>query len=328
MNIIVLSAWNTDSGVCFHTEPLVKSWIKAGHEVRVITHVETDTHGKIIKYPDEDYVSRAFGTRKSNILIPSGFPYNDMKHVDAIVLCDLRMITSNVILKFIMWARLVYPNIKIGQVVHEAMYPTDLSNAFTRFAWDFNIYFDKRQKEFLDKLYLEPTLHYFPFPVAQWRGDVPTHWDERKPLVIEYTDRGYVGCPKIEEIHDIANVLTVGEDDSDSDGFIQVLGFDEMCKQADALILYKFTKDKRAVVSTTALQAIGTGVPVIAPEESDFFDDMKECIYGLATSGANLKQLVNVVLREHPHPKWFEVKEFVESRSPDIIASDMLKVLK
>jgi len=36
MNIGMMSAWNTDSGVAIHSEPIGKAWVDMGHELTVL----------------------------------------------------------------------------------------------------------------------------------------------------------------------------------------------------------------------------------------------------------------------------------------------------
>ena len=45
MHIAMMTAWNTDSGVAVHAEPLVKAWREMGWEVTVFSHTKDDFHG-------------------------------------------------------------------------------------------------------------------------------------------------------------------------------------------------------------------------------------------------------------------------------------------
>ena len=57
-----MSAWNTDSGVAVHAEPLGEVWIEMGHKLTVFSFVKDDFHGEGFTSEDEDFVLRCFGT--------------------------------------------------------------------------------------------------------------------------------------------------------------------------------------------------------------------------------------------------------------------------
>jgi hypothetical protein len=46
--IAMMAAWNTDSGVAIHAEPIGKAWIQMGHDLRVFTFLKDDYHGEEI----------------------------------------------------------------------------------------------------------------------------------------------------------------------------------------------------------------------------------------------------------------------------------------
>jgi hypothetical protein len=46
--IAMMTAWNTDSGVAIHAEPIGKAWIQMGHDLRVFTFLKDDYHGEEI----------------------------------------------------------------------------------------------------------------------------------------------------------------------------------------------------------------------------------------------------------------------------------------
>jgi len=62
MKIGMMSAWNTDSGVAVHVEPLAKVWIKLGHKVTIFSFVREDFYGEGFTGEDEEFVIRCFGT--------------------------------------------------------------------------------------------------------------------------------------------------------------------------------------------------------------------------------------------------------------------------
>ena len=42
MKIGMMTAWNTDSGVAAHAEPIGKVWIEMGHQVTIFSHIKED----------------------------------------------------------------------------------------------------------------------------------------------------------------------------------------------------------------------------------------------------------------------------------------------
>ena len=90
MRIAMMSAWNTDSGVAVHAEPLGRVWIKMGHKLTVFTFIKDDFHGEGFTGEDEDYVIRCFGTQEhTNFLDPRPILTSDF---DIFVVQDLRML--------------------------------------------------------------------------------------------------------------------------------------------------------------------------------------------------------------------------------------------
>ena len=90
MHIAMMTAWNTDSGVAVHAEPLGKAWKKMGHDVTIFTHTLDDFHGKgLTREEDENYVIRCLGTQKTNFLDPRPVFTTDF---DVLVVQDLRML--------------------------------------------------------------------------------------------------------------------------------------------------------------------------------------------------------------------------------------------
>ena len=48
VKIAMMSAWNTDSGVAIHAEPVGRAWLEMGHELQVFTFLKDDFHGEEI----------------------------------------------------------------------------------------------------------------------------------------------------------------------------------------------------------------------------------------------------------------------------------------
>ena len=63
MKIGIMAAWNTNSGVAMHAEPIGKALRERGHKITVFSFHKNDYHGEGITAKDESYVKRCFGTR-------------------------------------------------------------------------------------------------------------------------------------------------------------------------------------------------------------------------------------------------------------------------
>ena len=144
MRIAMMTAWNTDSGVAVHAEPLGKAWRKMGCEVTIFAHIKDDFHGEGFTSQDEDYVIRCFGTQKTNFLYPRPILPTDF---DVLEVQDLRMLPVESLSK-------IFPLLKhrarTVHVVHENKLPQE--PWFYQFDWDGVVYFDEKQ-EFLNDVY-------------------------------------------------------------------------------------------------------------------------------------------------------------------------------
>ena len=282
MKIALMSAWNTDSGVAVHAEPLGKVWIEMGHKLTVFSFIKDDFHGEGFTGDDEDFVVRCFGTDE-------GTKYLDVRPLltstyDIFVVEDLGMLPKDPLAKIF---SLVKHRAKTVHIVHENALPED--PAFYQFDWDAVVYFDERQA-FLRDVYRN--VHYIPFPCfpprqgdkeeARRKLDLPL---DRK-VVLSFCQRDYsLFLP--ERDHELEGIvfLVLGPEhldvlekfSPDPDTIVreeEVLSkdrFDDYLFASDAVILHKFQSRRRAVVSSTVFQALGAGCPTLVPRVSDFF---------------------------------------------------------
>ena len=90
MKIGIVAAWNTNSGVAMHAEPIGKEFINMGHKVTVFSFKKNDYHGEGITAKDEPYVKRCFGTRiHTNFFDPRPFLTTNM---DVLIIEDVGML--------------------------------------------------------------------------------------------------------------------------------------------------------------------------------------------------------------------------------------------
>lgn len=285
MRIALMSAWNTDSGVAVHAEPLGRAWIEMGHKLTVFSFIKDDFHGEGFTGEDEDFVIRCFGTNeKTKHLDPRPFLTSAY---DIFVVEDLGIFPKDSLSRIF---GLIKEKAKTVHVVHENALPED--PAFYQFDWDAVVYFDERQA-FLRDVYRNT--QYIPFPCFP-----PRHKDKEKTrqklnlpltkkIVLSFCQRGY--SPFLpERDHELEGVLflAVGplefdvleKFSPDPDILIraeEVLSkerFDDYLFASDAVILHKFQSRRTAVVSSTAFQALGAGCPILVPRASDFFSPL------------------------------------------------------
>jgi len=282
MKIALMSAWNTDSGVAIHAEPLGKAWIEMGHKVTVFSFIRDDFHGEGFTGEDEDFVVRCFGT-------DGGTRYLDARPLltstyNVFVVEDLGMLPKDPLSKIF---GLIKRKAKTVHIVHENTLPED--PAFYQFDWDAVVYFDDRQS-FLRDVY--PNTHYISFPCfprrqgnkeeARRKLNLPL---DRK-IVLSFCQRGYsLFLPERDhELEGVVFIIFAPEHfdilekfspDPDTvireEGVISKERFDDYLFASDAVIFHKFQSRGHAVVSSTAFQALGAGCPILVPRVSDFF---------------------------------------------------------
>lgn len=283
MKIAMMSAWNTDSGVAVHAEPIGKAWIKMGHKLIVFSFIKDDFHGEGFTGEDEDFVIRCFGTDfRTKFLDPRPFLTTDY---DIFVAQDIGVLPKENLIKIFHLIKKKAPTVHI---VHENTLPKDAS--FYWFPWDAVVYFDKRQ-EFLKKVY--PTnAYYIPFPCFPLRSkdkkearrilELPLD----KKIVLFFGQRGYsLYLPTRDgELTDVLflilgpkkmDILEKFSPDPDivvrEERVLSKERFDLYLFACDAVVFHKFQAKYEAVVSSTVFQALGTGCPLLVPKRSDFF---------------------------------------------------------
>jgi glycosyltransferase involved in cell wall biosynthesis len=340
MRIGMMSAWNTDSGVALHAEPVGKAWREMGHELAVFSFIKEDFHGEGFTGEDEDYVIRCFGTRRTDFLDPRPIL---TKSFDIFVVQDLNMLPVENLAKIF---PLIQKRAKTVHIVHENALPEEAG--FYQFGWDGVVYFCRRQS-FLKEVYPQAKLIHFPcFAVrrkekleARKRLELPLD----KKIVYEFCQRGYRPFLRElpEELKGKAALLIVIppdyellEEESPPPWMIirreKTLShdrFDDYLFASDAVILHKFQSRYRAVVSSTAFQALGTGCPILVPGQSDFFFPLKDEVIRYEDT-EDLKETLVDLLEDGERYRALEVKagEFAKGNSPRKIAEEHIKLFR
>lgn len=341
MHIAIMTAWNTDSGVAVHAEPIVKEWIRMGHKVTVFSFIPDDFHGTGFTGKDEDYVIRCFGTSShTNFLDPRPILTT---HSDIFIVQDLRMLPFN---KLSQIFPLIKRRAKTIHIVHENKLPEEAW--FYQFDWDRVVYFDERQA-FLRQVY--PDAEHIPFPCFDIRKGDKTKARKKlglpldKKIIYLFGQRGYY--PYLRDLpngikdramllHVVSEGYQMVEETQPSEWLIirkeDTLSherFDLYLFAADIAIFHKFEKKSRphAVVSSTVFQALGCGCPIFVPQQSDFFypfhdevihygdiEELKDKILELLEDGEKYQRLIK------------RAEEFVLRNSPEIIARKYIQL--
>ena len=340
MKIGMMCAWNTDSGVAVHAEPVGKAWREMGHELTVFNFTKEDFHGEGFTGEDEDYVIRCFGTQKTNFLDPRPILTEPF---DIFVVQDLNVLPVENLAKIF---PLIRKRAKTVHIVHENTLPKE--PWFYQFDWDGVIYFCRRQN-FLNEVYPRAKLIHFPCFSARRKDKLEARRELELPLdkkiIYEFCQRGYRPFLRElpEELKEKAILLVVIpphyeflEEENPPPWMIvrreETLShekFDDYLFASDAVILHKFQSRYHAVVSSTAFQALGTGCPILVPGQSDFFFPFKEEVIRYADVEDLKKTLVDLV-KDGERYKALEAKaeEFVKENSPEKIAEEHIELFR
>lgn len=335
----MMTAWNTDSGVAVHAEPLAKAWIEMGHKVKVFSFKKDDFHGDGFTGEDEGYVVRCLGTSRTNFLDPVPILSSDL---DVLVVQDLRMLPVENLAKI---SYLIKSKVKkTVHIVHENSLPRE--PWFYQFDWDEVVYFDERQK-FLKDIY--PKAEFIPFPCFPNRREDKVEARKKlslpldRKIIYSFCQRGYelylrnlpeelkekvillIVIPKGYEMLEKDNVppwMIIREEE-----VLSKEKFDSYLFASDMAILHKFQSRYYAVVSSTVFQALGAGCPVLIPGASSFFYPLKDEVirYGDAEE---LSKIVNELCTNGERVKLVVRKatKFVEDNSPKRIARKFIEL--
>jgi len=340
MKIAMMSAWNTDSGVAVHAEPIGKAWIEMGHRLVVFSFIKDDFHGEGFTGEDEKFVIRCFGT-------DSGTKFLDPRPIlsldyDIFVVQDIGVLPKENLAKIFNLIRKKAPTIHI---VHENTLPKD--PAFYQFDWDAVVYFDRRQ-EFLKKVYKDAC--YIPFPCFPVRSGNRLEAREKlqlpleKKIVLFFCQRGYsLYLPERDKRLSDVLFLILGPPEMDimerfspdpniiirEEKVLTKQRFDLYLFACDAVVLHKFRSRYEAVVSSTTFQALGTGCPLLVPRHSDFFRPFSAEVLKYADREELTDNLAAILEEKEKNKKLKEVAfRFAKKYSGENIAREYLNLFE
>ncbi|NWF91872.1 MAG: hypothetical protein HXY46_03075 [Syntrophaceae bacterium] len=333
MHIAMMTAWNTDSGVAVHAEPIGRAWREMGHDVTIFSHVSHDYHGEGFTRKDEDFVIRCLGTQRSNFLDPRPILTTDF---DILVVQDLRMLPVENLARIF---PLVRNRARTVHVVHENRLPEE--PWFYQFSWDGVVYFDERQ-DFLKEVYPKAKLIPFPcFPIR--RGDQKEARKKLnlpldKKIIYIFCHRGYEPFLRDlpEELKGQALLLFVVPPNYQmvekgrippwmiirEEKVLSEERFDDYLHASDVVVLHKFQSLHLGVVSSTAFQALGAGCPILVPGLSDYFRPLENEVLHYHDVHDLGEQLIGLLLRDGEKRRAVidQADGFCSVNSPQIIA--------
>lgn len=284
MKIAVMTPWNDETGASLHSRALVRAWIEKGHKVTVFSSLKEDCPECKFVGRNERFVIRCYG---ENFIDPRPILTSEF---DIFVVEDLRTLPIEQLAK-------IFPIIKARartvHIVHEDKLPKE--TWFYQFLWDKVIYFDERQ-HFLEDVY--PPADFIPFPCfpvrrgdkveSRKRLDLPLD----KNIIFNFCQRGYhpylrymcaglmenaiilfVTPPGFEMVEKEATPpwMIVREEEALSDE-----RFDEYLFASDAVIFHKYHDRFKRYISSVIYQAIGAGCPIFIPQQSEYFQTLKD----------------------------------------------------
>lgn len=293
MNIAMMSAWNTDSGVSVHAELIGREWVKMGHRLHVFSFVASDFHGTTFVGEDEAYVVRCFTTSSCNdrYLDPRPILESDS---EIFIAQDLGMLPKDELAKIFHHIR---RKASTTTIIHDS--GPSPNPSFYQFDWDRIVCFDYRYEEFLRKYHPQEKICTIPFPChplrrgnrqeARAKLGLP---QERKIFLI-FGQRLKEHLPLLPVLSEMSSrlpllLLVVAQKDLD---VLEGIGGIEMeiRKQSpsievlydylfasDVLILHRNPCDG-VVVSSAAYQCLGSGCPILALE-SNFFETLGDVV--------------------------------------------------
>jgi hypothetical protein len=289
MKIGMMGGWNTDSGASFLSELIGRPWVEEGHDLTVFTFYDYAFHGTQITGVDEKYVIRCFTVSgyTPNKLNPVPFLTTDY---DIFVVQDLGMLPKDLLGKIF---HRIKKKAKTVNVIHDGKFSED--PAFYQFDWDAIVCFDERYKSFLVKVYDPDIIHIIPYPCYPTaKGD---KGEARKKLRLPPDKKivfgfGPAAKTTIEVVHSIAELsrdypillLVTTKDKTGIQEFrkLQKQGIMEIdlreeapdikrlydyLHASDALIFNK-KSTSHVVVSSTVLQCLGSGCPIVARDSN------------------------------------------------------------
>jgi glycosyltransferase involved in cell wall biosynthesis len=336
MNIAMMSAWNTDSGVSVHAELIGREWVKMGHRLYIFSFFTSDFHGTTIVGKDEDYVVRCFTTSNcaNRYLDPRPILAADY---EVFVAQDLGTLPKDELAKIFHHIRRKASAIT---VIHDSGPSSDPS--FYQFDWDRIVCFDQRYEEFLQRYHPVDKISTIPFPChplrrgnqkeARMKLGLP---HEGKILLI-FGQRVKEHLPLLPVIREVnsqfpLSLLIVSQKDLDELRGIEGIEVEireespsieslyQYLHASDVLILHRNPCDG-VVVSSAAFQCLGSGCPILA-SNSTFFETLRDVVITYSDFWEFKESLLDILNRgERYQTSQKALEGFIMKNSAEAIA--------
>ncbi len=340
MNIAMMSAWNSDSGVSIHAELIGREWVRMGHRLHVFSFFTSDFHGTAMVGEDEDYVVRCFTTSGAAhpYLDPRPFLSTDY---EVFVAQDLGMLPKDSLAKIFHHIRRKATTVT---VIHDSGPSSDPS--FYQFDWDGIVCFDHRYWSFLHPYHPADRIYTIPFPCHPLRrGDqrearARLGLPQEKKILFIFGQRIKEHLPLFPVVREMARdlpilLLIVSKKDIEElqgiDGMEVEIRQDapslELLYQylhaSDVLILHR-QPCEGAVVSSAAFQCLGSGCPILA-SDSPFFETLKEVVITYSNFEEFKTHLIDVLNRgERYQTSQRALTEFIRRHSAEAVAKEYI----
>jgi glycosyltransferase involved in cell wall biosynthesis len=344
MNIAMMSAWNTDSGVSVHAELIGREWIRMGHRLHVFSFFTYDFHGTAIVGEDEDYVVRCFTTSTcaDRHLDPGPILASDY---EIFIAQDLGMLPKDELAKIFRHIRRKASTIN---VIHDNGPSPDPS--FYQFDWDRIVCFDHRYEEFLRKYHPEEKISIIPFPCHPLRRGTRQEARaklalprERKILLIfgQRVKEHLALLPLLSEMSSHFPLLLLVVSQKDADGPLGIEGIEMQIRKespsievlydylhaADILILHRNQCDG-VVVSSAAFQCLGSGCPILA-SNSNFFETLGDVVVTYSDSREFKESLLDVLHGGERYQRCQRALEgFIKRNSAEAVAKQYIELFQ
>ncbi len=339
VKIGMMSAWNLDAGPSIHAELVGREWVKMGHDLMVYSFFRSDFHGTAFVGKDESYVARCFGTLRG--LDPRPILEDNFEFF---VVQDLGMLPKDELGKIF---HHIKDKARAVNIIHDAELSSDAS--FYQFEWDAIACFNERYKSFLREVFPEELIHVIPFPCrpvvkgdrteARRRLGLPLdkkillifgqHVKDDLEMIetISSLGRRYPILLLIVSIHAPTNLVVQSVQVEIRHEAPDMTNLYDYLHASDALVLHR-RAEKKAVVSSTAHQCLGSGCPIIALD-SPFFEDFKKEVLKYRTATEFEASLIEALeggrkLRETIRA----ADEFAQKNSAEAIAKRYIELFQ
>jgi len=347
MKIGMMGGWNTDSGASFLAELIGRPWVEEGHDLTVFTFYDYAFHGTQIIGVDEEYVIRCFTVSgyTPNTLNPVPFLTTDY---DIFVVQDLGMLPKDLLGKIF---HRIKKKAKTVNVIHDGKLAED--PAFYQFDWDAIVCFDERYKNFLAKAYDPDKIHIIPYPCyPSAKGDKVKARKKLglpidKKIVFGFGPAAKTGVEVLPSIAELSRdypilLLVVTRDKTGIQEFgkLQKEEFMEIelreeapdikrlfdyLHASDALIFNKESASN-VVVSSTVLQCLGSGCPIVA-RDSNYVEYLDKEVMKYSSEEELKKKLCSIFEESKEYKTTMKVaEEYVKRNSAQAIGKQYIEL--